>query len=146
MIQEDLVHYTFFASLVKKVVTWFQVSRDQAVWRFLQDSTKNCIHHSEHCQTSATCLVVLWWWWPEVEDDSLETAELARVAWPGPSSSSGWARGSLFVWPDCWLLASAANDPSVSQSVFTITEKAPTRVFSWLKTPTSAFTFNLSHY
>ena len=31
----------------------------------------------------------------------------------------------------------AANDPSV----FTITEKAPTRAFSWLKVPTSAFTF-----
>ena len=34
----------------------------------------------------------------------------------------------------------AGNDPSVSQSVFTITEKAPTRAFSWLKAPTSAFT------
>ena len=31
----------------------------------------------------------------------------------------------------------AANDPSV----FTITKKAPTRAFSWLKAPTSAFTF-----
>ena len=31
----------------------------------------------------------------------------------------------------------AANDPSV----FKITEKAPTRAFSWLKVPTSAFTF-----
>ena len=29
--------------------------------------------------------------------------------------------------------ASAKNDPSVSHSVFTITEKAPTRAFSWLK-------------
>ena len=27
----------------------------------------------------------------------------------------------------------AAGEPSVSQSVFTITEKAPTRAFSWLK-------------
>ena len=35
-----------------------------------------------------------------------------------------------------------------SQSVFTITEKAPTRAFSWLKAPTSAFTFKtlLRHY
>ena len=32
---------------------------------------------------------------------------------------------------------SAADDTSVSQSFFTITEKA----FSWLKVPTSAFTF-----
>ena len=31
--------------------------------------------------------------------------------------------------------------PSVPQPVFTITEKAPTRAFSWLKVPTSAFTF-----
>ena len=38
------------------------------------------------------------------------------------------------------------NDPSVSQPVFTITEKAPTRAFSWLKVPTSAFTFKLRHH
>ena len=40
-----------------------------------------------------------------------------------------------------WVLLSvsirAANDPLV----FTIMVKAPTRVFSWLKTPTSTFTF-----
>ena len=35
----------------------------------------------------------------------------------------------------------AADDTSVSQLVFTITEKAPTRAFSWLKAPTSAFIF-----
>ena len=31
---------------------------------------------------------------------------------------------------------------------FSVTEKAPTRAFSWLKTPTSAFTFKtlLRHY
>ena len=42
----------------------------------------------------------------------------------------------------------AADDPLVSQSVFIITEKAPTRAFSWLKAPTSAFTFKtlLRHY
>ena len=47
-------------------------------------------------------------------------------------------RSSLVLW----------NDPSVSQSVFTITERAPTRAFSWLKAPTSAFTFKtlLRHY
>ena len=35
-----------------------------------------------------------------------------------------------------------------SQLVFTITEKAPTRAFSWMKAPTSAFTFKtlLRHY
>ena len=38
--------------------------------------------------------------------------------------------------------------PSVPQPVFTITDKAPTRAFSWLKVPTSAFTFKtlLRHY
>ena len=38
--------------------------------------------------------------------------------------------------------------PSVPQPVFTITDKAPTRAFSWLKAPTSAFTFKtlLRHY
>ena len=31
--------------------------------------------------------------------------------------------------------------PSVPQPVFTITEKAPTSAFYWLKAPTTAFTF-----
>ena len=46
------------------------------------------------------------------------------------------------------LKDSAVDDPSVSQSVFTITGKAPTRAFSWLKAPTSALTFKtlLRHY
>ena len=39
-------------------------------------------------------------------------------------------------------------DPLVPQPVFTITEKASTRAFSWLKAPTSTFTFKtlLRHY
>ena len=39
-------------------------------------------------------------------------------------------------------------DPSVPQPVFTITEKAPARAFSWLKVPTCVFTFTklLRHY
>ena len=46
------------------------------------------------------------------------------------------------------LLIVLENDPSVSQLVFTITEKAPSRAFSWLKAPTRAFTFKtlLRHY
>ena len=49
-------------------------------------------------------------------------------------------RGALAI-----VLCSA---PSVPQLVFTIMEKAPTRAFSWLKVPTSAFTFKtlLRHY
>ena len=37
----------------------------------------------------------------------------------------------------CWVIYRATNDPSV----FTITEKAPAMAFSWLKAPTSDFTF-----
>ena len=47
-----------------------------------------------------------------------------------------------------WSSLVLCSAPSVSQSVFTITEKAPTRAFSWLKAPSSAFTFKtlLRHY
>ena len=37
----------------------------------------------------------------------------------------------------------AANDPSVSQSVFTITEKAPTRALFWFK---ASVLSHLRHY
>ena len=49
--------------------------------------------------------------------------------------------GSLLQPPGRGMANSAAYDPSVSQSVFTITEKAPPMALSWLKAPTSAFTF-----
>ena len=53
---------------------------------------------------------------------------------------------SVFCSPQSQLLPQI--DPSVPQLVFTITEKAPIMAFSWLKTPTSAFTFKtlLRHY
>ena len=41
------------------------------------------------------------------------------------------------------LAVSAADDPSVSQSVFTITKEAPTRTFSWLKAPNSDWCFHI---
>ena len=41
----------------------------------------------------------------------------------------------------CSEAVSAADDPLVSQWVFTITEMALTWIFSWLKAPTSTFTF-----
>ena len=52
--------------------------------------------------------------------------------------------GCLQRLPRLYLTAA----PSVLHSVFTITEKDPTRAFSWLKAPTSAFTFKtlLRHY
>ena len=41
-----------------------------------------------------------------------------------------------------WLIGSAADDPSLSQLVYTIKEKAPpTGAVSWLKAPNSTFTF-----
>ena len=43
--------------------------------------------------------------------------------------------------PNAVKIVVLCSAPSVSQSVFTITEKAPTRAFSWLKAPTSTFTF-----
>ena len=47
-----------------------------------------------------------------------------------------------FLQPE-WIgseLSSAADDPSVSQSVFAIMEEAPTKAFSWLEA-TSTFTY-----
>ena len=46
------------------------------------------------------------------------------------------------------FIISAANRSIRSTTGCTITEKAPTRAFSWLKAPTSAFTFKtlLRHY
>ena len=50
--------------------------------------------------------------------------------------------GGIFGYPeDDNILTSAADNQSISQSVFTIMEKASSRAFSWLKAPTSAFTF-----
>ena len=50
--------------------------------------------------------------------------------------------GRIIVSPkDDNILTSAADNQSISQSVFTIMEKAPTRALSWLKAPTGAFTF-----
>ena len=49
---------------------------------------------------------------------------------------------------DVRVCASAANRSIGSTTGCTITEKASTRAFSWLKVPTSAFTFKtlLRHY
>ena len=53
----------------------------------------------------------------------------------GPGEGQGEGEGG----PGQGLMLCSA--PSVSQSVFTVTEKAPTRAFSWLKVPITAFTF-----
>ena len=55
---------------------------------------------------------------------------------------------SLTQHQHCLLIISAANRSIGSTTGCTITEKAPTRAFSWLKAPTSAFTFKtlLRHF
>ena len=63
----------------------------------------------------------------EVEDDEAHHQVLVDGQ---PGAAQGAAINSL-------VLTRAANDPSV----FTITEKALTRAFCWLKAPTRAFTF-----
>ena len=52
------------------------------------------------------------------------------------TSCSGAVAGSVGLGQQVTnIVTSVADDPSVSQSVFTITEKAPTWAFSWLKVP-----------
>ena len=70
-------------------------------------------------------------------------------AWPG---QAGWARLGG-VWCGCsgWRAGPGTQDTSASKRSirrFVITEKAPTRAFSWLKAATTAFTFKtlLRHY
>ena len=57
-------------------------------------------------------------------------------------------QGNIFLNIIYLLVVTSAVKLIVSHSVFTITEKAPTRALSWLKAPTSAFTFKtlLIHY
>ena len=76
------------------------------------------------------------------------------ISWAGTELAHGtspctWgtARGG---WSTCCsdFVLVLFSAPSVPQPVFTIREKAPTRAFSWLKAPSSAFTFKtlLRHY
>ena len=66
---------------------------------------------------------------------------------PRVTADSGWpisvTRMCLFM-----QISSAANQSIGSTTGCTITEKAPTRAFSWLKAATTAFTFKtlLRHY
>ena len=57
-------------------------------------------------------------------------------------------RAHLHLLPKVGVKISAANRSISSTTGCTITEKAPTRAFTWLKAPTSAFTFKtlLRHY
>ena len=95
-------------------------------------------------QSSADCYPLLWGWGGQ------ETLQVADTRPRGEGRSLGSSSVDcehFYRWGTLFLLV-LCSVPSVSQSVFTITEKAPTRAFSWLKTPTSAFTFKtlLRHY
>ena len=77
--------------------------------------------------------------------------QVSHETWPmgGGGSGSVHTQLRLGAWAvRTWPRTSAADDPSVSKSVFTITEKAPTRAFPWLNAPKSIFTFKtlLRHY
>ena len=77
------------------------------------------------------------------------TAELRRTDWLCSNLNiftldRGWQLEQFITAPFicqrkpwCWCYKPSTNDPSVS----TITEKDPTRAFSWLKEPTSTITF-----
>ena len=53
---------------------------------------------------------------------------------------------SVYSYTTCYSYATSASKSSIRR--FVITEKAPTRAFSWLKVATTAFTFKtlLRHY
>ena len=70
--------------------------------------------------------------------------QVSHETWPMGGGGSGSVHTQLRsgAWAvRTWPRTSAADDPSVSKSVFTITEKAPTRAFPWLNAPKSIFTF-----
>ena len=69
--------------------------------------------------------------------------QCAQATNGGPLSGDTGTPGTLTLPPDPfdYDITSAANRSIVSTTGCTITEKAPTRAFSWLKAPTSAFTF-----
>ena len=79
----------------------------------------------------------------------LTTAGRQNTAQSGPRILIGKIGAAAGTWaPRPQTILVPQIDPSVSQPVFTIMEKAPTRAFSWLKVPTSAFTLKtlLRHY
>ena len=70
--------------------------------------------------------------------------------WPGPGGSweMGWADSSIALWrvsaglSGCWLEINSAANRLIGEVVQSRRRPLlPTRAFSWLKVPTSAFTF-----
>ena len=76
------------------------------------------------------------WRWPTFTMFMLSGPVLHRCCGVDVDTATGGTRlppGGCATRPGRGVWSSAANDPSVSQAVFTIMEKAPTRAFSWLK-------------
>ena len=88
------------------------------IWDEAEDITDSCLHLDD------------------TNSNYFLTFNLDHVRTEDTSSNIRWAR------------ISAANLSIGSTTGCTITEKAPTRAFSWLKAPTSTFTFKtlLRHY
>ena len=61
--------------------------------------------------------------------------------WGEPNSEEHFSKNASPSHLEIILFVPRINSPSVSQSVSTVMEKAPTRAFSWLKVPTRAITF-----
>ena len=71
---------------------------------------------------------------------SLRTSRGSALAILPQLSGAAWLRGSLAM-SISWSLEVERLHFYLQLEDFTITEKAPTKAFSWLKAPTSAFTF-----
>ena len=96
----------------------------------------------KHIEISIKYFIVRWWTWHNICSPHAITT---------PSKTRQWTIHRLESLNHCYHFSPASrlvlcSAPSVSQSVFTITEKAPTRAFSWLKVPTSAVLSHLRHY
>ena len=68
----------------------------------------------------------------------------------GPPPTEQWLEGVSWSWPGVTIARLSVLIRAWKRSIrrFVITEKAPTRAFSWLKASTTAFTFKtlLRHY
>ena len=95
-----------------------------------------------------------WCWWPASWPPAAASRGPAPRWWSGSRGCSAPAGSpwsppprrscSAPCWSSFWhTVSSRASNEGYSEVLkdFTITEKAPTRAFSWLKVPTSAFTF-----
>ena len=102
----------------------------QGVARY-QQLQQHCRHHTAGCRAASRLKF-------------LHADKFCSVTL-GPSAAC-LGNGKTFPNYVCILVISSASKSSIRR--FVITEKAPTRAFSWLKAATTAFTFKtlLRHY